>query len=52
MLDSLHFQFGSALKPEKSSFSKFMSKIQKLIFKLKGFDPNQFVAAVFKPEIE
>ena len=50
MLDSLHFQFGSALKPEKSSFSKFMSKVQKLVFKLKGFDPNEFVAAVFKLE--
>ena len=25
MLDSLHFQFGSALKPEKSGFYKFMS---------------------------
>ena len=50
MLDSLHFQFGSALKPEKNNFSKFMSKIQKLIFSLKNFDSNKFVAAVFKLE--
>ena len=50
MLDSLHYQFGSALKPEKNNFSKFMSKIQKLIFSLKDFNSDEFVAAVFKLE--
>ena len=50
MLDSLHFQFGSALKPEKNNFAKLMSKIQKLVFKFKGFNPDKFVAAVFKLE--
>ena len=50
MLDSLHFQFGSALKPEKNNFAKLMSKIQKLVFKFKGFNPEKFVAAVFKLE--
>tara|TARA_B100000902_G_C27295513_1_gene909632 strand:+ start:173 stop:1930 length:1758 start_codon:yes stop_codon:yes gene_type:complete len=50
MLDSLHYQFGSALKPEKNNFSKFMSKIQKLIFNLKDFNSDKFVAAVFKLE--
>ena len=50
MLDSLHYQFGSALKPEKTNFGKFKSKIQKLVFKLKKFDTDNFVAAVFKLE--
>lgn len=50
MLDSLHYQFGSALKPEKSNFGKFKSKIQKLAFKIKNFDADHFVAAVFKLE--
>ena len=50
MLDSLHYQFGSALKPEKNKFGKFKSKIQKLAFKIKDFDTDNFVAAVFKLE--
>ena len=50
MLDSLHYQFGSALKPEKTKFGKFKSKIQKLAFKIKNFDADHFVAAVFKLE--
>ena len=50
MLDSLHYQFGSALKPEKTKFGKFKSKIQKLAFKIKNFDADYFVAAVFKLE--
>ena len=50
MLDSLHYQFGSALKPEKDRFAKIVSKIKKLIFKIKGFDTENFVAAVFKLE--
>lgn len=50
MLDSLHYQFGSALKPEKTNFGKFKSKIQKLAFKIKDFDVDHFVAAVFKLE--
>ena len=50
MLDSLHYQFGSALKPEKTKFEKFKSKIQKLAFKIKNFDADHFVAAVFKLE--
>ena len=50
MLDSLHYQFGSALKPEKTNFGKFKSKIQKLAFKIKNFDADHFVAAVFKLE--
>ena len=50
MLDSLHYQFGGALKPEKNKFGKFKSRIQKLVFKIKGFDADNFVAAVFKLE--
>ena len=50
MLDSLHYQFGSALKPEKTKCGKFKSKIQKLAFKIKNFDADHFVAAVFKLE--
>tara|TARA_B110001454_G_scaffold60376_2_gene59009 strand:+ start:4 stop:1224 length:1221 start_codon:yes stop_codon:yes gene_type:complete len=50
MLDSLHFQFGSALKPEKDRLAKIMSRIQKIVFKIKGFDHDEFVAAVFKLE--
>ncbi len=50
MLDSLHYQFGSALKPEKTKFGKFKSKIQKLALKIKNFDADYFVAAVFKLE--
>ena len=50
MLDSLHYEFGSALKPEKNSFAKIMGKITKFVFKLKGFDTEKFVAAAFKIE--
>ena len=50
MLDSLHYQFGSALKPEKNNIGKLKSKIQKLVFKLKDFSTDDFVAAVFKLE--
>ena len=50
MLDSLHYQFGSALKPEKNNIGKLKSKIQKLIFKMKDFSADDFVAAVFKLE--
>ena len=50
MLDSLHYQFGSALKPEKNNIGKLKSKIQKLVFKMKDFSTDDFVAAVFKLE--
>ena len=50
MLDSLHYQFGSALKPEKNNIGKLKSKIQKLVFKMKDFSADDFVAAVFKLE--
>ena len=50
MLDSLHYQFGSALKPEKNNIGKLKSKIQKLVFKMKDFNSDDFVAAVFKLE--
>ena len=50
MLDSLHYQFGSALKPEKNNIGKLKSKIQKLVFKMKDFNTDDFVAAVFKLE--
>ena len=50
MLDSLHYQFGSALKPEKNNIGKLKSKIQKLVFKMKNFSTDDFVAAVFKLE--
>ena len=50
MLDSLHYQFGSALKPEKNNVGKLKSKIQKLVFKMKDFSTDDFVAAVFKLE--
>ena len=50
MLDSLHYQFGSALKPEKNKIGKLKSKIQKLVFKMKDFSTDDFVAAVFKLE--
>ncbi len=50
MLDSLHYQFGSALKPEKDNIGKLKSKIQKLVFKMKDFSTDDFVAAVFKLE--
>ena len=50
MLDSLHYQFGSALKPEKNNIGKLKSKIQKLVFKIKDFSADDFVAAVFKLE--
>ena len=50
MLDSLHYQFGSALKPEKNNIGKLKSKIQKLVFKMKNFNTDDFVAAVFKLE--
>ena len=50
MLDSLHYQFGSALKPEKNNIGKLKSKIQKLVFKMKEFSTDDFVAAVFKLE--
>ena len=50
MLDSLHYQFGSALKPEKNNIGKLKSKIQKLVFKVKDFSADDFVAAVFKLE--
>ena len=50
MLDSLHYQFGSALKPEKNNIGKLKSKIQKLVFKMKDFSTDNFVAAVFKLE--
>ena len=50
MLDSLHYQFGSALKPEKNNIGKLKSKIQKLLFKMKDFSADDFVAAVFKLE--
>tara|TARA_B100001564_G_scaffold59327_1_gene45907 strand:- start:823 stop:2589 length:1767 start_codon:yes stop_codon:yes gene_type:complete len=50
MLDSLHYQFGSALKPEKNKIGKLKSKIQKLVFKMKDFNTDDFVAAVFKLE--
>ena len=44
MLDSLHYQFGSALKPEKNNIGKLKSKIQKLVFKMKDFSTDDFVA--------
>ena len=50
MLDSLHYQFGSALKPEKNNIGKLKSKIQKIVFKMKDFSTDDFVAAVFKLE--
>lgn len=50
MLDSLHYQFGGALKPEKNNIGKLKSKIQKLVFKMKDFSADDFVAAVFKLE--
>jgi alkyldihydroxyacetonephosphate synthase len=50
MLDSLHYQFGSALKPEKNNIGKLKSKIQKIVFKMKDFNTDDFVAAVFKLE--
>jgi len=50
MLDSLHYQFGSALKPEKNNIGKLKSKIQKIVFKMKKFSTEDFVAAVFKLE--
>ena len=50
MLDSLHYQFGSALKPEKNNIGKLKSKIQKLVFRMKDFSTDDFVAAVFKLE--
>ena len=45
LVDNLQFQFSMALKPKKTGFAAFKSKIEKwVVTKLKGFDPKKMVA--------
>ncbi|MBI89531.1 MAG: oxidase [Candidatus Marinimicrobia bacterium] len=51
LMDNLQIRLGNALKEEKDGFDGFMEKLKKhLVFKVKGLDPNEFSAAVFKIE--
>ncbi len=46
LVDNLQFQFGMALKPATEGWRVYKSKVEKLVVtRLKGFDPNQMVAA-------
>ncbi len=46
LVDNLQFQFGMALKPASEGWKVYKSKVEKLVVtKLKGFDPDQMVAA-------
>ena len=46
LVDNLQFQFGMALKPASHGWRAKKSALEKfLVTKLKGFDPNQMVAA-------
>jgi alkyldihydroxyacetonephosphate synthase len=45
LMDNLQFQFGQALKPEKTGLGKLVSAAEKLfVTKLRGFDPQKMVA--------
>jgi alkyldihydroxyacetonephosphate synthase len=45
LMDNLQFQFGQALKPEKTGFEKLVSAAEKFfVTRVRGFDPQKMVA--------
>lgn len=51
LLDNIQFRFGSALKPIPTFSEELMNKVQKyFLLNVKGFDPNELVAATIVME--
>ncbi|PSB03017.1 FAD-binding oxidoreductase [Merismopedia glauca] len=51
LVDNNQFRFGQALKPKSSSILAYLDKLKKFyVLKLRGFDPQQMVAATIVME--
>ena len=51
LVDNIQFKFGQALKPRVKGVKILLGKIQKFyVLKVRGFDPNQIVAATIMME--